>query len=86
MNVMENFLLKLDELPDLLDGKDLVALGLFNHRNGTYRARVMGYGPSYIKMPGKILYTKDAVKAYILQRYHEGSVPKSSQSTGELEL
>lgn len=80
MNVMENFLQKLDELPDLLDGKDLVNLGLFSHRNGTYRARVMGYGPSYIKMPGKILYTKDAVKAYILQRFHDGSIPKTQNT------
>lgn len=83
-NIIENFLKKLDLLPDLLDGKDLIALGLYGHKNGVYRARSKGKCPSYIKLPGKVVYPKEAVREFIIARYHDGSVPKSSQSTSKL--
>lgn len=83
-NITESFLKKLDALPELLDINDLISLGLYDHKNGAYRARRNGNSPSYIKMPHKILYPKDAVRSFILERFHDGSMPKEVQPAGEI--
>lgn len=82
-NIIENFLKRLDILPDLLEGKHLIDLGLYGHKNGVYRARAKGKSPNFIKLPGRVVYPKEAVREFILQRYHDGSIPKT-QSTSEL--
>lgn len=74
-NITQEFLKKLDSFAEFLDINDLIELGLYSHKNETYRARRKGNSPHYIKMPGKILYPKEAVKEFILSRLHDGQVP-----------
>ena len=64
-HIAENFLKKLDAFPDLLNVDDIISIGLFSHKNEAYRARKNGCSPSYLKMARKILYPKDAVRAFI---------------------
>jgi hypothetical protein len=73
-NTIQEFLKKLESYPELLDINDLINLGLYSNKNDTYRARRDGNSPHYIKMPGKILYPKEAVKEFILSRLHDGQV------------
>ncbi len=80
-NITESFLNKLDALPELLDINDLILLGLYDHKHGAYRARRNGNSPSYIKMPHKILYPKDSVRTFILERFRDGSTPKEIKPT-----
>ena len=82
-NISESFLKKLDALPELLDTDDLIAIGLYDHKSSAYRARKNGNSPSYIKMPRKILYPKDAVRAFIIDTIRDGSTPMNSQTTSE---
>ena len=81
MNIMDTFLKKLDGFPDLLDGKDLINLGLYKHRNIAYRARKNGYCPSFIRLPGRILYPKDAVREFVLKRFQDCSLPMQTKSS-----
>lgn len=78
-NIAETFLRKLDILPELLDLNDLITLGIYANKNGAYQARRNGNSPSYIKMPHKILYPKEAVRTFILERFRDGSVPTMKQ-------
>lgn len=82
MNIIDSYLKKLDTLPELLDVQDLIQLGLFKHKNVAYRARAAGKSPSWIKMAGKILYPKEAVRVFIVERFHDGSTPKTTKSIG----
>ena len=66
---------KLDEYPELLDINDLINLGIYAHKNGAYRARKNGTSPNYVKMVRKILYPKESVRAFILARFKNGSIP-----------
>ena len=77
-NISELFLKKLDTLPEFLDVNNLVTLGIYTHKNIAYRARKEGNSPSYIKMRGKVLYPKEAVRAFILERFRDGSTPNEN--------
>lgn len=80
MNKTTDYLIKsLEKFPELLDINDLIKLGLYAHKNGAYQARRNGNSPSYIKMARKILYPKEAVKAFMLERFHDGSVPMNDE-------
>lgn len=82
-HIAENFLKKLDAFSDLLNVDDIISIGLFSHKNEAYRARKNGCSPSYLKMSRKILYPKDAVRAFILERFRDGNKPMDSRTTSE---
>ena len=80
MEKVINLLLeKLNSLPEFLDVDDLIAAGIYRSKNETYRSRLRGTSPHYIKMAGKILYPKEAIKAFILERFKDGSKPMHNQ-------
>lgn len=58
----------LEEMPDFLESKDLVALGIYNRLNATYVARLDGSSPPYIKLKHRILYPKQQLIEWLQER------------------
>ena len=80
-NDAESFLKKLDSFPELLTVSDLISLGLYSNRSVAYMARKSGQSPSYIVMPKKILYPKESVRSFILERFKDGKTPVQEINT-----
>ncbi len=58
----------LKDLPILLQSSDLVKMGLYASVDAAYLARVRGCSPAFMKLKGKILYSKSAVIDFLLKR------------------
>lgn len=57
---------------DFLSSKDLVGLGLWSSENAAYEARKRGQSPHYCKMGRRVIYPKQSVIDFILQRMKKG--------------
>jgi len=69
------FLQKISKvLPEIVDAKDLIKIGLFKSRSHLTNMRREGRGIAFIRV-GKALikYPKDAVLEYISNNYHENT-------------
>ena len=52
---------KFSQLPDFLNSKHLVDLGLFSSIDAAYIVRTRGHGPEFLKIGKKVLYPKASV-------------------------
>lgn len=62
----------LNDLPQFLSSRHLVALGLYPSLDAVYLARVRGHSPDFIKLKRKVLYPKSSVLEFIEQRMKKG--------------
>jgi hypothetical protein len=58
----------LNKYPEFLTPTDLVKLGLYPSTDASYLARARGEGPEFIKLKRKVLYSKEAVMKWVIEK------------------
>lgn len=66
---------QLDALPEFLNSKDLVAIGLYPSAAAVYLARMRGRSPDFIKLGRRIVYPKQCVASFIEKSFRAGNIP-----------
>jgi hypothetical protein len=74
----------LDKLPDFLNTKHLVGLGLYSSINAAHMARVKGINPDYIKFNKRILYRQSDVINFLEKRLRDGSIAAKDKNKDNL--
>ncbi len=78
---MSVLLTKLESLPELLNSKDLVTLGLYPTKDSVYIARLRGKSPDYVQIGHKVLYPKKCVLEFLERHFLRGDNPRATSAT-----